>query len=81
MRTTLTLDEDVSAEREALRRKHGLSLKDAVNDALRRGLRAMVEGEQPRPVFVTKSVDLGPARGPLDNIAEALAAAEGESFR
>jgi hypothetical protein len=81
MRTTLTLDQDVSAELEALRRKHGLSLKDAVNDTLRRGLRAIAEGEQSRPVFVTKSADLGPARVPLDNIAEALAAAEGESFR
>lgn len=81
MRTTLTLDDDVSAELDALRRKQGLSLKDAVNGALRRGLQAMLEGERPRPAFVTKSVDLGPARLPLDNIAEALAAAEGESFR
>ncbi len=80
MRTTLTLDDDVGAELEALRRKCGLSLKDAVNDALRRGLRAMAEGDRPGPAFVTKSVDLGPARLPLDNIADALAAAEGEAF-
>ncbi|HTV29409.1 MAG TPA: hypothetical protein VMF32_16645 [Xanthobacteraceae bacterium] len=80
MRTTLTLDEDVSAELETLRRKQGLSLKDAVNTVLRRGLRAAAEGERPRAVFVTKSVDLGPPRLPLDNVAEALAAAEGESF-
>ncbi len=80
MRTTLTLDEDVSAELEALRRKQGLSLKDAVNTMLRRGLRAAGDGERPRVVFVTKSVDLGPSRLPLDNVAEALAAAEGEAF-
>jgi hypothetical protein len=80
MRTTLTLDNDVSAELETLRRKRGLSLKDAVNDALRRGLRAMLEDDQPRPAFATRSVELGPARLPLDNIAEALATAEGESF-
>lgn len=77
MRTTLTLDEDVSAELEALRRKQGLSLKDAVNTVLRRGLRA-AEGERPRAVFVTKSVDLGPPRLPLDSVAEALAATEVE---
>lgn len=82
MRTTLTLDTDVSIELDALRRKRGLSLKDAVNDALRRGLRAMAEGDdKSRAMFVTRSVDLGLPRLPLDNVAEALAAAEGEGFR
>lgn len=81
MRTTLTLDPDVSVALEALRRERGLSLKDAVNDALRRGLRAMAEGQRGGATFVTESVDLGLARLPLDNVAEALAAAEGESFR
>lgn len=82
MRTTLTLDPDVSIELEALRRKQGLSLKDAINGALRRGLRAMAEGDkQPRPRFVTRSIDLGSSRLPLDNVAEAIAAAEGEGFR
>lgn len=80
MRTTLTLDPDVSIELEALRRERGLSLKDAVNDALRRGLRAMAEGERRGPVFVTRSADLGVPRLPLDNVAEALAAIEGEGF-
>jgi hypothetical protein len=80
MRTTLTLDPDVSVELEALRRERGLSLKDAVNHALRRGLRAMADGNRRRPTFVTKSVDLGVPRVPLDDVAEALAAAEGESF-
>ena len=81
MRTTLTLDADVSIELEALRQKRGLSLKDAVNDALRRGLRAMPEGDRPRSTFVTKSVDLSLPCLPLDDIAEALVAAEGDSFR
>ncbi len=82
MRTTLTLDADVSVELEALRRKRGLSLKDAVNDALRRGLRAMAESDdKPRSRFVTRTVDLGLPRLPLDNVAEALATAEGEGFR
>jgi hypothetical protein len=80
MRTTLTLDADVAVQLETLRRQQGLTLKDAVNDALRRGLRAMAERQTPRPSIETSSVDLGPARIPLDDIAEALAAAEGESF-
>lgn len=81
MRTTLTLDPDVSVELEALRRERGLSLKDAVNHALRRGLRAMADGNRRKPpTFVTKSVDLGAPRLPLDDVAEALAAAEGDSF-
>ena len=80
MRTTLTLDPDVSVELEALRRERGLSLKDAVNDALRRGLRAMAEGERRGPPFVTRNADMGVPRLPLDDVAEALAAAEGENF-
>jgi hypothetical protein len=80
MRTTLTLDTDVSIELEELRRKQGLSLKDAVNHVLRRGLRAMAEGNKPRLRIATKSVDLGLPHVPLDNVAEALVAAEGEGF-
>ncbi len=71
----------MTAELEAVRRKQGLSLKNIVNDALRRGLRAMAEGDKPGSAFVTKSVDLGLPRLPLDNVAEALATAEGEHFR
>jgi len=81
MRTTLTLDPDVSIELEALRRKQGLSLKDAVNGVLRRGLRAMAEGDKSGEAFVTRSVDLGVPRLPLDDIAEAVASSEGEGFR
>jgi hypothetical protein len=36
MRIILTLDPDVAAEIETLRRKQGLSLNDALNQALRR---------------------------------------------
>src|SRR6476660_8361219 len=39
MRTILTLDDDVSVQLERLRRAQGTSLKDLVNEALRRGLR------------------------------------------
>jgi len=39
MRTTLTLDDDVTVQLERLRRARDASLKDLVNEALRRGLR------------------------------------------
>jgi hypothetical protein len=51
-----------------------------VNDALRRGIRAMAEGPRPSSAFVTRRVDPGLPRLPLDNVAEALAAAEGDGF-
>jgi Ribbon-helix-helix protein, copG family len=38
MRTTLTLDDDVAAALERLRKSRDASLKDLVNEALRRGL-------------------------------------------
>lgn len=81
MRTTLTLEDDVSAALDVLRRQQGLSLKDAVNNALRRGLGALAETDPPKTAFVTTSVDLGSALLPLDNVAEALSAADGEAFR
>jgi hypothetical protein len=47
MRTTLTLEPDVAnLLREAIEREHA-SLKDVVNEALRRGLRASL----PRPTL------------------------------
>lgn len=45
MRTTLTLEEDVARELREQMRRTGRSLKQLVNEALRRGLRA---GEKPQ---------------------------------
>jgi hypothetical protein len=42
MRTTLTLDDDVAAALERLRKTCNASLKDLVNEALRRGLKEMM---------------------------------------
>jgi hypothetical protein len=72
VRTTLSLDDDVSAQLEAWRAKHNLTFKQAVNSALRRGL---VELSRPkaRSPFRTKAIDMGPCRLPnLDNIWEVL---------
>ncbi len=83
MRTTLTLDDDVASQLEQLRVESGRTLKDVVNQALRLGLQALVE---PPPgdaaPYRTPSESLGGCTiGSLDDVAEALAAAEGEAFR
>jgi hypothetical protein len=81
MRTTLTIDDDVTATLEQLRKKRDASLKDLINEALRRGLRDMATRPKPRRPFRTRSVDLGRIRiASVDNIAEVLAVAEGERF-
>jgi len=82
MRTTLTIDDDVAAELQRLRRTRDASLRDVVNDALRRGLREMTSTPKPRKPFRTRSFDPGRVLiDNLDNIAEVLALIEGEAFR
>lgn len=82
MRTTLTIDDDVAALLERLRKARSVGFKDLVNEALRRGLRDMTARPKPRAPFRTGSVDLGRVLVPsIDNIAEVLAIAEGENFR
>ncbi len=82
MRTTLTLDDDVAAQLEQLRRTSDAPFKRVVNDALRQGLRQMAEGPKPRrKAYRTRGLNLGSAKIPLDNVAEALALAQGDDFR
>jgi Ribbon-helix-helix protein, copG family len=83
MRTTLTIDDDVVAMLQQLRKKREASFKDLVNDALRRGLEDMDAAARPTPAnpFRTRSVDLGRVRiATIDNTAEMLATTEGEGF-
>ena len=82
MRTTLTLDDDVAAALERLHKTRGASLKELVNEALRRGLKEMRARPKRRETFRTQAVALGHLRiGSIDNVAEALAIAESESFK
>ena len=82
MRTTLTIDDDVAALLDRLRKERNTGLRQLVNDALRRGLAGMMMPEKRREPFRTRVVDLGrPKLANIDDIAEALAIAEGESFR
>jgi Arc/MetJ-type ribon-helix-helix transcriptional regulator len=80
MRTTLTLDEDVAAQIERLRRDRDSSLKEVVNEALRLGLREMRAPQQQRRPFRTEDHAMGATRIGIDNVAEALAHSEGERF-
>jgi hypothetical protein len=82
MRTTLTLDDDVAAVLERLRRGRDASLKQLINEALRRGLKEMSGRPKRREPVRTRSVALGRVRiGGIDNVGEALAAAEGEIYK
>ena len=78
----MTIDDDVAAELEQLRRARNTKFKLLVNEALRRGLREITAPPKPRKPFRTRSVDLGkPLLDNVDNIAEVLALIEGEDFR
>ncbi len=81
MRTTLTLDDDVTVQLERLRRARDASLKDIVNEALRRGLRDMSAPPKKRKAFRTRAFHLGKPLINIDNVSEALAHLEGEGFK
>jgi hypothetical protein len=82
MRTTLTLDDDVAAALERIRKTRKLSYKALVNETLRQGLKEMTRPPRALKPYKTESVSLGRCfAGSLDDISEALAIAEGEDFR
>jgi len=82
MRTTLTIDDDIAATLERLRRSQRLSLKQLINEALRRGLDDMGKRRKRREAVQTRAVTLGRMRvASIDNIAEVLAVVEGETFK
>ena len=82
MRTTLTIDDDVAAELERLRRTRDARMKDLVNDALRLGLRQMTHRPKRKKPFRTRSFDGGRLLvASIDNIGELLAEIEGEWYR
>jgi hypothetical protein len=82
MRTTITLEDDVAASLKRLEKRRGVKFKALVNQVLREGIKSMTTPVKKRSVFRTRSVDLGLCRAAnVDNVAEVLAVAEGESFR
>ncbi len=58
----------------------GLTLKEAVNEALRLGLVQLAQPRR-RKAFHTREVSLRPRASNVDDVAEALALAEGDDFR
>ena len=82
MRTTLTLDPDVAAALERVREATGLGLKEAVNEAMRRGLAQLEKGKVARRPFRTRTLDLGKCLVEnLDDVWAVLAYAEGEDYK
>lgn len=82
MRTTLTLEDDVAASLERLRKVGDDSLKSLVNRALRLGLREMEEERSPREPFVQETLSAGECRlNDLDDIGEVLTLVEGDDRR
>jgi hypothetical protein len=82
MRTTLTLDDDVAALLRRVQSDRKASLKEVVNEALRRGLQQIVAPVPSQAEYRTPSLDLGRSLiGSLDNTAEVLALIEGEAHR
>jgi hypothetical protein len=78
MRTTLTLDPDVTAKVKQGAKKLDKPLKEIINTALRIGLDSVLNPPPARP-YRTKPRPMGLRRGfSYDNIAELLARAEGE---
>ena len=80
MRTTITLEKDVAARLERLRKTR--PFKDLVNDALRVGLGELENASSTSygPYSITP-VEGRPRRTDLNNIAEVIAEVEGDDFR
>ncbi len=83
MRTTLTLDDDIAVQLTQLRETRNMSLRDAVNAAMRMGLTLMNSTVPTKkktfktPVFhATRSLT-----GDMTSTADMLAVAEGEDYR
>jgi hypothetical protein len=82
MRTTLSIDDDVAAILLRLQQTRKMSLKAIINEALRHGLLQLTSSRPRRRPYRTPSVSLGRCLiGSLDDVSEAIAVAEGESFR
>jgi Arc/MetJ family transcription regulator len=73
MRTTISLDDDVAAAAEQLRRERHIGLSEAVNSLARAGLRAH---QAARRTFRQRTSSLG-LRVDVSNVAEALELLDG----
>ncbi|MBI2965685.1 MAG: ribbon-helix-helix protein, CopG family [Chloroflexi bacterium] len=77
MRTTVTLDDDVKAAIERLRRQRSIGLSEAINELVRAGLAVRRRARRP---FRQRARAIG-LRVDVTNVAEALEVLEGPSNR
>jgi len=81
MRTTITLDEDVSSMIQRLREKEKKPFKTLVNELLRAALIGKKTAAGKKTGYATPELAGGNSVGAdLDNVAEVLAVAEKEDF-
>jgi hypothetical protein len=83
MRTTITLDDDVAEQLAWFREERKMSLRDAVNVSLRKGLFVMLaEREKPRKRFKSPVLNASSLL-PDETVGthDMLAYAEGETYR
>ena len=78
MRTTVTLDADLAAKLKATARQRGISFKQALNQAVRAGLRARRKPPQPLTRY-TQAMDLRPGVN-LDKALQLASALEDEEI-
>lgn len=78
VRTTVTLDDDVAAAVDRLRRGEHLGLSEAVNTLIRRGLTRRADDD--RPSYRHRSRSMGMLID-VANVEEALDLAEGANRR
>ena len=76
MRTTVTLDDDVAAALERLRRERSIGLSEAINELIRVGLTV----KRPGKPYRQRSQRVG-FRIDVTNVAEALELLEGPAAR
>jgi hypothetical protein len=79
----VTLDDDLAVRLQEQQAASGMTFKEVLNDAIRRGLTVADAQERADPEHATtRPLSLGRRLiGDLDSVAEALANAEGETFR
>ena len=82
MRTTLTIDDDLAALLERVRKSGKKNFKTIVNEALRQGLGEMTKPSPRGKPYQKRKSHLGRCLvADLDGISVTLAAAKGEDFR
>ena len=81
MRTTLTIDPDVAALLKRVLKETETSLKQAVNEALRRGLRDFQKSDRPGRRFKVKPFKGTRLLIDVTSTSRALAQAEGEWYK